>query len=165
MTFPRLAWWGLAVVALHNLEEALTLPAWFARHRAQLEAEFQIRPLAAEPARLFVGLVLVTVIPAIWVALASRAAPRSAGAYSILVLYGVFLANAVVPHLSGAVLLRGYVPGVLTAGLLVVPFTAWLVRRSWTDGYATKRGAALALTAAVLLYLPGLWALLGPARG
>lgn len=161
MTFPRLAWFGLAVIALHNAEEALTLPRWFALHRAQLEAEFQVRPLAADPGRLYVGLVLVTVIPAVWVALASRAAPRSVGAYSVLVLYGVFLANAFVPHLLGTVLLGGYVPGAVTAGLLVVPFTAWLARRAVTDGYASRRGVIVALLLAAALYLPALGALLG----
>jgi uncharacterized protein with HXXEE motif len=161
VTFPRLAWSGLAVVALHNAEEALTLPSWIALHRAQLETEFHLRPLAAEPARLYVGLVLVTVIPAVWVALASRAAPRSLGAYSILVLYGIFLANAFVPHLLGSVLLGGYVPGAVTAGLLVVPFTAWLARRSVIDGYASRRGLIAALLLAAVLYLPALGALLG----
>jgi uncharacterized protein with HXXEE motif len=164
VTFPRLAWYGLAVIAAHNAEEALTLPGWFARHGARLAAQLHIRPPAAEPARLYIGLVLATVIPALWVALASRATARSAGAYSILVLYGMFLANAFVPHLLGAALLRGYVPGVLTAGLLVIPFTAWLARRSVADGYASRRGMVLALLAAAVVYVPALRALLGLAR-
>jgi hypothetical protein len=50
MTFPRVAWCGVAVIALHNAEEALTIPTWLPPRLAELEA------------------------------------PRSAGAYSILVL-------------------------------------------------------------------------------
>ena len=164
MTFPRLAWSGLAVVALHNAEEGLTIPRWLASRGAELEVLFHFRPPAVEPARLYVGLVLATVLPALWIALVSRAAPRSPGAYSILVLYGIFLANAFVPHLLGAALLRGYVPGVLTAGLLVVPFNVFLARRSLVDDYASKRGLAAALLLAAAVYVPGLWTLLGLAR-
>ena len=160
LTFPRLAWWGLAVLALHNAEEGLTIPAWLPSRLAELEGRFGIRPLAIETGRLYVGLVIVTVVPAIWVALTHRSRPRSAGAYSILVLYGLFLANAFVPHLLGALLLGGYVPGVLTAGLLVVPFTGWLAYRAVTDGYASPRGAALALLLAAVLYVPALGALM-----
>lgn len=101
MTFPRVAWCGLAVVAFHNGEEALTIATWLPPRLAQLEAQFRIQPLAADPGRLYVGLVVATLIPALWVAMAFRSPPRSAGAYSIIVLYGFFLANAFVPHLLG----------------------------------------------------------------
>jgi len=151
----------MAVVALHNAEEALTIPTWLPPRLAQLERQFHIQPLAADPARLYVGLLLATLIPAIWVAFASRTAPRRLGAYSILVLYGVFLANAFVPHLAGALLLGGYVPGVITAGLLVLPFTVWLSCRAVMDGYASRQGVVVALLAAVLLYLPAWGVLLG----
>jgi uncharacterized protein with HXXEE motif len=161
VTFPKMARWGIGVVALHNAEEALTIPTWLPPRLAQLQSEFRIQPLAASSGRLYVGLVLATVVPAIWVAAARRSAPRTAGAYSVLVLYGVFLANAFVPHLAGALLLAGYVPGAITAGLLVVPFVLGLARRAVADGYATPRGAAFALVAAAAIYAPGVYALLG----
>jgi hypothetical protein len=161
--FPKVAWCGVAVVALHNAEEALTIPTWLPPRLARLEAEFGIQPLAADSARLYSGLAAATLIPLIWVALASRSAPRSIGAYSIIVLYGVFLANALVPHLLGTVLLGSYVPGVLTAGLLVVPFTVWLARRAVVDGYVSKSGLAMALLVAASLYFPALRAQLGGA--
>ena len=161
MTFPRLAWCGLAVVALHNAEEAFTIPTWLPPRLQQLDAEFGIQPLAADTRRLYPGLLMATLIPAIWVAMASRAAPRSIGAYSIMVLYGVFLANAVVPHLLGTVLLASYVPGAVTAGFLVVPFSVWLSSRAVVEGYVSKRGLVVALLVAVALYLPALYALLG----
>jgi hypothetical protein len=161
VTFPKVAWCGLAVIALHNLEEALTIPAWLPSRRAQLEAQFGIRPLAADPERLYAGMALATLVPLVWVALAARAERRSAGAYSILVLYGMFLANAFVPHLLGTVLLRGYVPGAVTAAVLVIPFAAWLGRRALIDEYASRRGLAAALLAAIVVYVPALRALVG----
>jgi hypothetical protein len=161
MTFAKLAWCGVLVVALHNAEEAVTIPTWLPRRLAQIESQFGIRPLAAAPGRLYFGLALATLVPLAWVALASRSAPRSAGAYSILVLYGIFLANAFVPHLLGVALTAGYVPGAITAGLLVIPFVAWLCRRALADGYASTRGLVAALLIAAAVYVPGLWALLG----
>ncbi len=161
MTFPRAAWCGVAVVALHNAEEALTIPNWLPPRLARLEAEFRIQPSAADSGRLYLGLVAATLIPAIWVAMASRGSPGSIGAYSILVLYGFSLANALVPHLLGTVLLASYVPGAVTAGVLVVPFTVWLAYRAVVDGYASKRGLVVALLVATALYFPALWALLG----
>jgi hypothetical protein len=160
MTFPRLARCGVAVVALHNAEEALTIPNWLPPRLTELEALFGIRPLAADTGRLYLGLTLATLLPALWIAIASRSAQRSAAAYSIVALYGIFLANAFVPHLLGAVLLASYVPGVVTAALLVVPFTVWLIHRALVEKYASTRGAVVALLIAVALYFPALRALL-----
>ena len=160
MTFPGIAWCGVVVIALHNAEEALTIPRWLPARLAELEARFRIQPAAADTDRLYLGLVMATLLPALWIAIASRSAPRSAGAYSILVLYGVFLANAFVPHLLGTLLLASYVPGVATAVALVIPFTIWLTRRALVEKYASGRGVVLALLVAVALYLPGLRALL-----
>ena len=164
MTFRTLAWCGLAVVALHNAEEAFTIPTWLPPRLAQLEAEFGIQPMAADARRLYLGLLIATFIPVVWVAAASRAAPRSIGAHSIMVLYGVFFANALVPHLVGTVLLASYVPGAVTAGVLVLPFSAWLFSRAVVEGYVSKRGLVVALLVAVALYVPALHALLGLAR-
>jgi hypothetical protein len=103
---------------------------------------------------------MATLLPALWIAIASRSAPRSAGAYSILVLYGVFLANAFVPHLVGTALLASYVPGVVTAVALVIPFTAWLIHRALVENYSSSPGVVVALLVAVVLYFPALRALL-----
>jgi hypothetical protein len=77
VTFPRVAWCGVAVVALHNAEEALTIPSWLPPRLARLEAEFRIQPVAADTGRLYWGLVAATLIPMIWVALAFRTPPEA----------------------------------------------------------------------------------------
>lgn len=161
MTFSRLAWCGLVVVALHNAEEALTIPTWLPARLEELETRFHMRPLAADTDRLYPGLIMATLLPVIWVALTARSGPRSIGTYSILVLYGFFLANAIMPHLAGSLVLGGYTPGVITAGLLLVPFSAWLGFRAVADGYASKWGLCVSLLVAVALYIPACAALLG----
>jgi hypothetical protein len=88
-------------------------------------------------------------------------APRSVGAHAIFVLYGVFCANAFVPHLLGVFLLRDYVPGAVTAALLVVPYSAWLSHRALADRYVSTGGLVVAFGAAITAYAPALVALLG----
>jgi uncharacterized protein with HXXEE motif len=161
VTFPRVAWCGVVVVALHNAEEAVTIPTWLPPRLATLEAELGIRPWTADPGRFYLGVLAATLVPPLWIALCWRARPRSLRACSILTLYGVFLVNAFVPHLLGALLLRSYVPGLITAVLLVIPFTTWLARRALLDGYVSGPGLLAALLVSALLYVPGLWALLG----
>ena len=158
--FRRAAWCGVAVVALHNAEEALTIPAWLPPRLSTLAADFGIRPFAVDVERLYAGLLMATVVPLAWVAFAVRSAPRSTGAHSIFVLYGVFCANAFVPHLLGVLLLREYVPGAITAGLLVVPYTAWLSRRALVERYVSRRGLIVALGVAITAYVPACVALL-----
>jgi hypothetical protein len=161
MTFARLARWGLAVIAAHNAEEALTIPAWLPSRLHDLEARFGIRPPLSDPASFYASVIAATIVPAMWVLLASRSAARSVGAYSILVLYGVFAANALVPHLVGAMMLGGYVPGLITAVALVIPCTIWLCRRAVIDHYASPRGMMVALVIAAIVYAPAVGVLLG----
>jgi predicted small integral membrane protein len=159
--FRRAAWCGVVVVALHNAEEALTILDWLPPRLSTLAADFGIRPLAVNAERLYVGLLMATIVPLAWVAFAVRSAPRSVGAHSIFVLYGVFCANAFVPHLLGVLLVKDYVPGAITAGLLVVPYTAWLSHRAVVDRHVSRRGLVVALGAAITAYAPGCVALLG----
>jgi len=161
MTFPRFARWGLVVIAAHNAEEGLTIPAWLPSRVHGLETRLGIRPPLTDPVLFYATLIAATIVPAIWVLIASRSGPRSVGAYSILVLYGVFAANALVPHLAGAIMLGGYVPGVITAVALIIPFTIWLSRQAILDDYARPNGLALALVAAAIVYAPAVAILLG----
>jgi hypothetical protein len=164
MTFPRVARWGLAVIAAHNAEEAITIPTWLPPRLHELETRFGVRPPITDPGLFYMSVSVATIVPAIWVLIASRSAPRSVSAYSIVVLYGVFAANALVPHLLGALALGGYVPGVITAVGLVVPLTIWLCRRAVVDDYASPRGVGIAVLIAAIVYAPAVAILLGKLR-
>ena len=161
MTFPRLARWGLAVVAAHNAEEALTIPAWLPPRLHELETRFGIRPPLTDPGLFYISLIAATIVPAAWVLIALRSGARSFGVYSVLVVYGVLAANALVPHLVGTVLFAGYVPGAMTGVFLVIPVTIWLCRRAIIDEYASPGGMMVALVIAALLYVPAAAILLG----
>jgi hypothetical protein len=149
---PFLPWSGILVVALHNLEEALTTPKWLPLHRNGIAAATGIQPPAPAPHVLYASLIVVTLLPALWLLLASRARRKSLCAYSCLVLLGIFFANAFVPHILGALSLRSYVPGLVTAVGLVIPFFLAFVSRGLASGYFSGLGALAATAAAVIVY-------------
>lgn len=162
----RLSWLGFAVIALHNLEEAITAPRWLAVHAPELQARFGLERIPAADATVFyVGLTMLTVVILFWVAIASRARERSVGVYSIVFLFAVFFCNALVPHVAGAVVLRSYVPGVLTAVLLVIPFTTLWSIRAFREGWVGGIGFAVTVAVAAAFYLLAVGPLLGLMRG
>jgi hypothetical protein len=149
---PLLPWPAILVVALHNLEEALTAPSWLPLHRSGVAAATRIQPPAPAPHVLYAGLIVVTLLPAFWLLLSSRAPRKSLRAYSCLVLIGVFFANAFVPHIVGALYLRSYVPGLGTAVGLVIPFFLAFVSRGLASGHFSRLGVFAAMAAAVVIY-------------
>jgi hypothetical protein len=158
--FRRLLLLGVVTIALHNLEEALTLPQWLeARLPVALE-QLSLPPLQP-PSRgvLLRGLALVTLLPALVLAAGcwSRAAAQAS-----LVVVAIYFWNALVPHVAGALLLREYVPGVLSAALLTIPYAAALFRRAVREGVISRVGAVLALLLAAVLYPLGMLALWVP---
>lgn len=76
---------------------------------------------------------------------------RPVVALSAMALIGV---NALI-HLAGALLARGYSPGVVSAGVLYVPLTAWTFRTALAEGHVTRAQALRAVgLGAVLMTVP-----------
>jgi hypothetical protein len=163
MTFRRIVRLGTLAFVLHNAEEALTMPTW-------LESEFPtaIRRLGLPPfeppttERLYRGLIMVTVVPVVAVLLGSHAGPGSLGIYVCLIVYGIFFWNALLPHLTAAVLLGIYNPGLATAALVNIPYTVHLFGRALREGQATPAGIAFALGLAAICYSLGMLLLWAP---
>jgi hypothetical protein len=143
---------GAAVIAAHNLEEALFAPTWLPRHSAELGALLGKALPHVSQQRLHFALALVTLLSVAWVAAAFRSPPRSLGAYSLVTLFGIYIANAFVPHIFGAFVLGVYYPGLITAAFAVVPYTLLFVLTGLRDSRYTARGVAVALTVALALY-------------
>jgi hypothetical protein len=147
---------------LHNLEEAITAPAWIAMHASELKARFGLdRIPAADAGAFYTSLTVLTIVILFWIVAASRAAERSFGMYSLNFLFAVFFCNALVPHVAGAVLLGSYVPGVWTAVLLVIPFTVVWSIRAFREGWISAKGFIMAIAAAAIFYAVAAIPLLG----
>ena len=111
MTRPRVIWLVCIFLALHNLEEALTFPRY--------------------PA-LLAGLVVVTVIP-IALSAWANARPASRAALRSVVVVQAIVALNVVWHVAAGFVRRDYVPGLVTAVLINLPFSIYFFRRAKSE--------------------------------
>ena len=140
-------------LAAHNAEEALFTKNW-ALANSGLLVQYTGKDVAkiwAGPGfRLsLLGLTLLLLALAVSAALAR---PRGAAVYLLLGVLAVFAANAVLPHIAGALALQAYVPGVATAVLVVIPAATWIYISTIRESYASRRGALAAATIGMALY-------------
>jgi hypothetical protein len=156
------SWRGFGAILLHNLEEALAAPSWLASHAGELQSRFGLERIPAADGQAFnASLAALTLVCFLWIAVASRARAPSFGVYSVAFLFSIFFCNALVPHSLGALLFRGYFPGVLTAVGLVIPLTTWWSIRAYRDGWVAGPAFALAVASGFVLYVPALRLLFG----
>jgi Protein of unknown function with HXXEE motif len=143
---------AFAVLALHNLEELLTAPAFVASLAGGLVLELprgRTVPLAAE---LYASLAWATLLPALLLTWAAVERAPGRGALAAAWLEVMLLANAAVPHALSAVLLRRYTPGLATALLVDVPFAVAFLRQARAGGRIGRRGLGWAIALGVALY-------------
>ena len=107
------------IFACHFLEESPTFVVWFNAHVAR-----GITPDLFWSVNLTALVITLIVVGIEW-------ASRSAAAQTLTVAWFGFLmgANALF-HITGAVVDRGYVPGLVSAAILYVPYYSWLFVRS-----------------------------------
>ena len=152
------ATWGLFLAwLLHDIEELITMPGWGGRNLTRLS---RIYPSA--PAWLWSRLnmsrghvnVAITIM-GIFMLAAAIDGERSAGTswfyQAVLIGFGLHGFS----HLAMSALARSYTPGVVTAPIIVIPFSLWAWRTLEQAG-AVSAGTsnlfiALALLPAVLL--------------
>jgi hypothetical protein len=148
----RLLALAVALVALHHAEELVTLPAFVAPLAGGFTLELprgRTVPFATE---FYASLAWATLLPAALFLWAAREAAPGKGAFATAWLEVVLLANAAVPHLTSAVALRRYTPGLATALLVNVPFAVFFLRRSRAEGRLGRRGLFWAIALGVVLY-------------
>lgn len=156
ISFQKLQWLFPIAVALHNGEEALTMPGWNARHTTELASlrvpllqKFASHPPSAEEIR---GALLVLTLAAFAVTwLCARAGKQSLWAYLLFGGVVTMLVNVFVPHVPATLLFGEYTPGVVTAVLINLPLMNWLalraVREQWVIGSkAVAFGAGVPIT-------------------
>jgi hypothetical protein len=143
-------------LAAHNAEEALFTKNWALANSGMLKQYTGKGPAeiwAGPGFRLsLLGLTALLLVLAVSAALARQ---RSAAVYLLLGVLAVFAANAVFPHIAGALALQAYVPGVATAILVVLPAATWIYLSTVREGYASRRGAIAAATIGMALYCIG----------
>lgn len=143
------ATWGLFVAwLLHDIEELVTMPHWGSRHEARLRRRFPRVParlwqridFSRAQVYLAVALVGAVVLAAAWDG--ARTGGRSAFYQLVLAAFG---AHALL-HLAQSALVWGYTPGVLTAPVIVAPYSVWawsVLPRHDVDGGGALLAAVL----------------------
>ncbi len=81
-------------------------------------------------APFLVAVTAVTIFGLVLAALGTGRAPKPWAQDGLRILAWILLVNIVAPHVPAAILAGGYAPGVVTALLLNLPATVWLLRVS-----------------------------------
>lgn len=123
---PRtLIWLGPLVFLVHDLEEVFLARSWVERNRF-LIAGTPFEPVAEamgyEPAKFGLVVAVATIVYGVisWFAASACQPGLSMNLYVATVL--TLFVN-VITHVGQALLLRMYTPGVITAALVVLPYT------------------------------------------
>jgi len=131
---PALLWLIAAAFVLHVTEEWLGgFPQWLAR--------IVSRPLPDEAFFIINGVVLVLIVAGI------RAAARDeSNGWIAVTIATIALVNTAV-HVAGAILVRGYAPGLISAAILYVPLGALTMIRAFDQAPRAQlfRGIAAGL--------------------
>jgi hypothetical protein len=146
MIFFVLTWLFVLAIAIHNLEEAIWLPAW-SRRLSQQGSRWH-RPVGAPEFRFAV---IVLTVAAAGIALAaSIGGKESLGAYLVCGYALAMLLNVLFPHVLATLVMRAYAPGTLTAVLLNAPVCTLLLDLALRERYVD---AAVFLWAGPLVVL------------
>jgi Protein of unknown function with HXXEE motif len=143
---------------LHNTEEYLTFPAFF-QSSSRLLRWLPAPSLLQNPQHLHLALLMATVLP-IAVVTWAVLRPRKALLVAVLFLESVLLVNAGW-HILAAVVNRGYVPGVITAAIINLPFGIYVLRRAVKQQWIGSRTAWQMIGVAAVLHIAAVGSLLG----
>jgi hypothetical protein len=141
------------VIALHNVEEAVTAGAYLPRVGEYVARVPALRDAGLPPSlpQLYTALLIVTLAPAILIGWATTGRESIAKREVVAVVAAALLWNVFLPHLSAMVFLRGYAPGGLTALAVNLPFCLYFFRRSSREGILTRRQLTLAMILGLFL--------------
>ena len=109
------------------------------------------------------ALALATLIPLGLIAWAAMRPQSRAAQWSAALVQAIIALN-VVSHVGAAAALRGYTPGLITAVLLNLPFSAYFFGRAVRDAWLPRRALLATLPAALLAHGPGLLGIFAIAR-
>ncbi|QFZ22671.1 HXXEE domain-containing protein [Saccharothrix syringae] len=116
MVSKKVTWGLLAAWVVHDLEELVTTARWTRRQP-------RVPTTTAPHAATAIGLVGVVVAAA--AADGARTGGRSPFFQAVLTGFGLHS----VTHVLGSAVFRGYTPGVVTAPVVVAPFSVWAIRQ------------------------------------
>jgi hypothetical protein len=143
LSYRTLRWLLALVAALHNFEEWLTFPI-FGEVGGRFASRLDVRVTELPWEAIQLGLLIVTLAPALVVLWASTGRERWVKNFLVLMVAGIFLANVFAPHVPAALLAGGYSPGVATAVAVNLPFCILLFRAAIKERVLPRNAVFLA---------------------
>jgi hypothetical protein len=164
MSRKTLLWLVPIFLTIHNLEEALLMPAFIEKRNASVPGSMReiIPPVTYK--QFLTALVIITVIPYL---IALFWLNRPWAVYLLTGLQAVMLIN-VCAHTLMALFLRGYAPGLITAVVINLPFSLYLMKRAVSEKWMSRKAVALMFPIGLLVHGPvlaGLMLLSGKIAG
>ncbi|WP_069816047.1 HXXEE domain-containing protein [Streptomyces sp. TP-A0874] len=135
---PAVTWGLLAAFAVHDLEELATMPTWVAAQVDRLRESCPKVPervwsaMRVTPGHAATAIGLMGLVVGAASADGARTGGRSPFFQTVLAGFGLHA----VSHVAQSAALRRYTPGVVTAPLVVAPFSLW----AWHE---LRRGGVL----------------------
>jgi Protein of unknown function with HXXEE motif len=160
LPFKRQLWRIPIVLAIHNAEEALTMPRWVMSNLAAVRRAIPFGiDIQFSPVQLLASLLVATVVPFIVTLLCVRGEKKSKRVYLLLLLQAIVLLNVFIPHLSWTIRTLQYNPGLFTALFLNLPFSFIFFRTGYREGYIDARGLVRLFLLAAVIYPLVAWLL------
>jgi hypothetical protein len=160
MRHQPVLWLVPLLLTIHNAEEALFFPRYLPFVLSRLPAGWQALAAPLTTGQVWSALAVVTA-SAFAVAWWADLRPDSALAlWLLLLIQATVLLNAVWHTAAAVVLFRGYAPGLVTALLLNLPFSIYLLRRASAEGWLSRQALWALLPGAIVLHGPLLAGLL-----
>ena len=148
------------LLAMHNAEEALFFPRYLPFVLARLPAGWQAVAAPLTTGQVWLALAVVTALGVAASAWAERRPASPAALWPVLLMQATMLVNALWHVAVAIVLFRGYAPGLVTALLLNLPFSVYLLRRAAAERWVGRPALWALLPGAILLHGPLLATLL-----
>lgn len=149
----RVIWAGPVVFLVHDLEELVTIKDWTRLHGDRLPEAFRLLlPVSTAEFGVAMTALLLVFMAAAW--LADRARLEGGRAVDFFVFLVAILGTNALGHVAQAVLFGAYVPGLLTAVLLVLPYAYWGLATVTRSGIRSVRWAVSAVAVAAVVQGP-----------
>jgi hypothetical protein len=155
LRYRTLQWLVAGFALLHNLEEAVMMPAYapLVRERFTGVAPQGLLAATAHLSWFYIALTVATLIPFFVVLISVTRRTSRAAAWAVVFVQSLFFVNVFLPHVPAALMLGGYAPGLVTAVAIQLPYSVFFLRRSVREGAVSRAGVALAVALAPLALL------------
>ena len=158
---PRQVLWLVpTLLAVHNAEEALFFPRYLPFVLARLPPGWQAVAAPLTTGQVGSALAVVTGVAFAVAWWAHRRPDSRTALWLLLLIQSAVLLNAVWHLAIAVVLFGGYAPGLVTALVLNLPFSIYLLRQAFKEHWLSRPAGWALVPGAILLHGPLLAALL-----